>query len=494
MKILIVDDIEENSYLLESLLKGSNYEVVTAKDGIEALDKLKEEPISMIISDILMPRMDGFRLCRECKKDKSLKKIPFVFYTASYTEKKDEDFALSLGAEKFIIKPQEPEVFLKILKEIIEKKKKRVLVTPKESIKEEEIYLTLYNSRLIQKLEKKMLELEKMNKRLQEKEDKIYSLNQFQENVIHNANIWISVLDEKANIIIWNEAAEKMSGYSAKEVMGHHKIWEWLYPDENYRKDIITKAADAVFNKGEAVEEYETKICCKDGKVRIISWNYNNITNPQGKTIGSVALGRDITEHKQAEERLKKIMDATLKAISKIVETKDPYTSGHQRQVSQLAISIAREMDLSPDQREGIRIASLIHDIGKISIPTEILSKPSKLSNLEFSLIKEHAQIGYGILQSIDFSYPVAQIVLQHHERLNGSGYPQGLKGKDILIEACIIGVADVVEAMSSYRPYRAALGIDAALEEISINRGILYAPEVVAACIKLFKEKDFKF
>lgn len=147
MRILIVDDKEENLYLLETLLKGSSYQIVTARDGAEALNKLKEESIDMIISDILMPKVDGFQLCRECKKDDSLKKIPFVFYTAIYTDKKDMEFALSLGAEKFIVKPIEPEVFLKILEEVIEEYKKGSLVAPKEPIKEEEIYLAEYNKR-----------------------------------------------------------------------------------------------------------------------------------------------------------------------------------------------------------------------------------------------------------------------------------------------------------------------------------------------------------
>jgi len=187
-------------------------------------------------------------------------------------------------------------------------------------------------------------------------------------------------------------------------------------------------------------------------------------------------------------------MDATIETMSKIVEAKDPYTAGHQQRVHQLAIAIAKELNFSEDKIEGIRIASLIHDIGKIGLPTEILSKPTKLSDIEFSLIKEHPQIGYNILKSIDFSYPVAKIVLQHHERLDGSGYPNHLKGDKIFLEARILGVADVVEAMSSHRPYRPSLGIDKALEEISQNRGILYDWKVVDICLNLFKEKGFKF
>ena len=199
-------------------------------------------------------------------------------------------------------------------------------------------------------------------------------------------------------------------------------------------------------------------------------------------------------QRRRAEERLKETMDATIQTMSKIIEVKDPYTSGHQQRVSQLAIRIAQEIKLPKDKIKGIKIASLIHDIGKIGVPTEILSKTTTLSDIEFSLIKEHSQIGYDILKSVDFSYPVAQIVLQHHEKINGTGYPKGLKRDEILLEAKILGVADVVEAMSSHRPYRPALGIDAALEEITQNKGTLYDIIVVDACLKLFKEKEFKF
>ncbi len=199
-------------------------------------------------------------------------------------------------------------------------------------------------------------------------------------------------------------------------------------------------------------------------------------------------------ELQQSYQRLKKTMNATIDTMSRIIEARDPYTSGHQRRVCQLAVPLAQELGLSEDKIEGIRIASLIHDIGKIGIPTEILSKPIKLTDIEFSLIKDHSQIGYDILKSIDFSYPVANIVLQHHERLDGSGYPNNLKADKILLEAKIIGVADVVEAMSSHRPYRPALGTDKAMEEISQNRGTLYDPKVVDTCIKFFKEKGFKF
>jgi putative nucleotidyltransferase with HDIG domain len=218
------------------------------------------------------------------------------------------------------------------------------------------------------------------------------------------------------------------------------------------------------------------------------------IKNDDGEITGIIETALDITEQKQAQNRLKKTMNAIIETISKIMDTRDPYTAGHQIRVSQLAFRIAQEMGLSPDKIESVKIASLIHDIGKIGIPSEILTKPTNLDAIEFSFIKKHPEIGYTILKDIDFPYPIARIVLQHHERNDGSGYPNHLKDKEILQEAMIIGVADVVEAMSSHRPYREALGVDAALEEIIKNKGVLYDSEIVDVCVKLFKEKGFRF
>jgi HD-GYP domain-containing protein (c-di-GMP phosphodiesterase class II) len=198
-------------------------------------------------------------------------------------------------------------------------------------------------------------------------------------------------------------------------------------------------------------------------------------------------------ERMQNIDRLRKTLNSTIQALADTVEVRDPYTAGHQRRVSDLARAIATEMCLAVEQIDGIRITSVIHDIGKISVPAEILSKPTRLSNTEFNLIKQHSESGYGILKDIDFIWPVAQIVLQHHERIDGSGYPRALKGEEILIEARILAVADVVEAMASHRPYRPGLGIDAALKEIEKNSGIFYDKAVADACLILFREKGFK-
>ncbi len=199
-------------------------------------------------------------------------------------------------------------------------------------------------------------------------------------------------------------------------------------------------------------------------------------------------------ELRQSLDKLRRVMGGIIQAMTLTVESRDPYTAGHQRRVADLARAIADEMQLPKEQAYGIRIAGVIHDIGKISIAAEILSKPGRLSKALFDLIKTHPQVGYDILKTIEFPWPIAKIVLQHQERLDGSGYPAGLSGEDILLEARVLAVADVVEAMTFQRPYRPALGIDKALEEISENRGILYDPAVADACLKLFKNKGFSF
>jgi putative nucleotidyltransferase with HDIG domain len=209
----------------------------------------------------------------------------------------------------------------------------------------------------------------------------------------------------------------------------------------------------------------------------------------------------DITYRKKAEEerlqsaeQLLNALRATIESISRTTEIRDPYTGGHQKRVAQLSLAIAGEMGLSKDKAEAVHMAAVIHDIGKIIVPAEILSKPGKLNNIEFDMLKQHPQAGFDIMKDIAFPWPIAQIIFQHHERMNGSGYPSGLSGEAIIIEARILAVADVVEAMASNRPYRPALGIDKALEEIGRNKGIFYDPDVVDACTRLFHEKEFKF
>ena len=199
------------------------------------------------------------------------------------------------------------------------------------------------------------------------------------------------------------------------------------------------------------------------------------------------SIVEDRTEH------LERNLEQTISAMASIVEKKDPYTAGHQHRVADLAVAIAKEMELEQESVKAVRLSAIVHDVGKISVPSEILNRPGKLTDYEFAAIKAHSEIGYEILKDIEFPWPVAQIVRHHHERMDGSGYPDGIDGEHILLESRILSVADVIEAMSSHRPYRPGLGIEAALKEIERGRAIQYDSAVVDACLKLFRVKGYK-
>jgi PAS domain S-box-containing protein/putative nucleotidyltransferase with HDIG domain len=299
--------------------------------------------------------------------------------------------------------------------------------------------------------------------------------------VVEKASDGIAVLQD-AKIKFLNSRLAKMWGGAVEEMLDR-PITDFLHPEEipkvlgRYKKRMEGKAVPAI---------YETVMVKKDGSNLNIELNAV-ISQFQGQKADQVFV-RDITELKQAQT-WRKVLEGSIEAIAMTLEMRDPYTAGHQQRVSRLACAIADEMGLSQEQIDGLRIAGLIHDLGKVTVPAEILSKPSKLTETEFSIIKNHPQVAYDILKKIDFPWPVAEIVLQHHEYLDGSGYPQGLKEKDILLEARILTVADVVEAMASHRPYRPALGIDRALDEVKFGKGKRFDTAVVNACLALFKK-----
>ena len=213
------------------------------------------------------------------------------------------------------------------------------------------------------------------------------------------------------------------------------------------------------------------------------------ICAPNGRVLKWIGTATDIDDAKNLESELHRLLDSVVGAIAAIVEARDPYTAGHERRVAHISVAIAAELGLDPHTVEGIKIAAEIHDIGKVSIPVEILARPTKLTAIEFDFVKTHPMAGYQMVKGIPFPWPVAEMILQHHERFDGSGYPAGLSGDQIGIGARIIAVADVVEAMSSHRPYRPGLGIQAGLDEIARESGTHYDPKIVGACLQLFKE-----
>ena len=296
-----------------------------------------------------------------------------------------------------------------------------------------------------------------------------------------------------------NTKTLSMFGCSREQIIGHSPIE--FFPD---RQADGTDSTERITEKETLTlsgrpQFFEWRYCRRDGSLFDAEVSLNRVD--VGNDLFLQAIVRDITDRKQAAEKLeqtlgtlREAMGATIQAIAHVVEIRDPYTAGHQTRVAGLAHSIATQMGLSGDMIEGITMAGVIHDIGKISVPAEILSKPGKLTHKEFELIKDHPQTGQDILKDVEFPWPIARIIGQHHERLNGTGYPLGLRGEETLLEARILAVSDVVEAIASHRPYRPARGIDAALEEIEQNKNVLYDADVVAACLTLFKERGYKF
>jgi len=335
----------------------------------------------------------------------------------------------------------------------------------------------------MRKLEEEMIEKEK---------------NKLQK-YIDVAGIILKIIDENGKVSLINKRGCEVLGYTEKEIL--EKKWiDNFIPErlQNKMNDILEKLRS---NQNVSYEYFENPVVTQSGEERIISWYNTALKDEKGKFQGILSSGEDVTTKSKMErelqenyQKLQQIMEDTVYTMAKVVEKKDPYSAGHQKKVSQLATAIAKEMKLPKNNIEGLKIASLVHDIGKIGMPIEILSQPSGLSELGHQLMKEHPMTGYNILKEIDFPWPVAEIVLQHHEKVNGSGYPNGLKDDDILVEAKILCVADVIEAMSSYRAYRPNHSIKEALSELTKNKGILYDSMVVDACKTLFKYKGAKF
>ncbi|MCK5262126.1 MAG: HD domain-containing protein [Gammaproteobacteria bacterium] len=802
MKILIAEDTEDSRILLEMTLASQGHEVISSSNGIEALNLARSTPPDLIISDIMMPEMDGFELCRQVKTDPELQKIPFIFYTSTYTEPNDEELARLLGGSRFLIKPLEPQELMKTIEEVLAEHEEATQPMPEEALKPKAELDEMYSRSVGDKLDKKVRELEQEREALRESEERIRQVVETVPDILYTASPpdfnatyispaierllgftpeewladperWAKQMhneDREQTLSIIGEAYEKKESFVFEYRLWHKdgKTFRWFEDRASWESDsggnalalqgIMTditerkRAEDMekrlIHDLGERVKEltvlhrtatilqnesltipeilkeiavslpsawqypectevritygddsFETPgfsetqwglkagLATLDGKNCMIEIVYleerpleadgpflaeernlinsivemmrasverkraevslerlnralrtlsatnaalihvtdeqqllndicelivktsnyrmvwvgylegddeqrlvpvakaghvegylellpdacfvptevdavccpsalciltrstavaNDIqTNPQYaawnkqamqfgfestislpldlRTSGrgvlniyaaeanafhdeEIALLTELTadlafgiqtvrlrlEHDQSSEKLQNALVQAIQAIANTVEQRDPYTAGHQRRVAELAVAIARDMGLDEGHIKGIRMGATIHDIGKVYVPAEILNRPGKLSDYEFGIIQSHAAVGYDIIKGVEFPWPVAKMIRQHHERMDGSGYPDGLKGDAILLEARILAVADVVEAIASHRPYRPALGIDAALKEIQKNRSRFYDAEVVDSCIKLFESKTF--
>lgn len=453
IRVLIVDDSEDDGLLLLRQLKNGGYnptygQVDTAEAMNEALDR---QTWDIILCDYSMPGFSAtaaFDLYKEKGFD-----LPFIIVSGTIADE-TAVAAMRAGAHDYLMKDNLARLSPAVDRELREVKIRRERREATAQLrKSEEKYRTLF-------------------------EDS------------RDAN-YINAAE--GELIDFNQSTLDLFGYSREEMIGMSTKNVFVNADE------YNKFQEEIAQKG-SVREFEAKLRKKDG-AEMDCLITSTVRLARDKTIlGYQGIIRDISElvsgRRQLEKTLKELREAlggTIEAMALTVETRDPYTAGHQRRVSNLARAIATEMGVSEDQIQGIRLAGVIHDIGKISVPGEILSKPGKISKNEFGIIKEHPQVGHNILNTVDFPWPIAQIVLQHHERMDGSGYPDGISGENILLEARILAVADVVEAMASHRPYRASLGIDIALREILKNRSSFYDPKVVDACLRLFNEKGYR-
>ncbi len=325
---------------------------------------------------------------------------------------------------------------------------------------------------------------------LKEAEEKVRESEKKYKKLINTSPDGVALVDEDGRFLTVNPAMAKRFGLTPEDLEGltHHEVM----PKE---------LADNRIEKGKEAIEQDDVIHLEGKRNEMYYQNYFIPISTDGKQRTFQVIARDITEIRQTQNKLEQTLSklnqsvkGTFQVLSSALEHRDPYTAGHQERVTQLACAIAREKGLEEDRIQGLYFAGMVHDIGKISIPAEILAKPSQLTDLEFGLMKSHVQAGYNILKDIEFPWPIADIVVQHHERLDGSGYPAGLSGKDIIQEARILAVADVVEAMTSHRPYRPGLGIDVALKEIESKKGLLFDEDAVDTCLMLFREKGYTF
>jgi putative nucleotidyltransferase with HDIG domain len=548
-KILIVDDQEQNLYLLKTLLAGNGYQVMEAANGAVALELARINPPDIIISDILMPVMDGFSLCQEWKKDEQLKNIPFVFYTATYTDPKDEELGLSLGAARFIVKPVEMHDFLAIIKQVISEAESGVLAVPQESPQGELTYYRMYNESLIRKLEDKMLELEGANHAL---EEDIAKRNQAETEIarlfeqsqrrlkqveaLHAIDLTIGAsMDLRMTLNILLQHVDSLLDVDAADIL-------LLIPNSQqfkfsagrgFRTDGIERASAGIGTSfarrailerrpvvvsGELVAQADSefsKVYEKEGffaytgvplivrgQIKGVLEVYHRsphrsesewlnlletLASRAAIAIDNAQLFNDL---QLSNLELSLAYDATIAGWSRAMDLRDKETEGHTQRVTDLTLKLARAMGISESQLTHIRHGALLHDIGKMGVPDNILLKPDELTAEEWEKMRKHPEFAYQMLLSIRYLQPALDIPYCHHEKWDGTGYPRGLKGKEIPIAARIFAVADVWDAITSDRPYRKGWSKKEALQYIKEQSGNYFDPQVVEEFLALISDQ----
>ncbi|MBI4292326.1 MAG: PAS domain S-box protein [Betaproteobacteria bacterium] len=449
----IEDDRFDQELVRNALEEEPGVFSVTVVSGLEELRRLLENPLfDCIVSDIHLGSFDGLQVLSIARE--RAPHIPLIFLTGTGSEEIAVE-AMKGGAADYIIKTSS-----------------RIIRLP-------------FAIRLAIERAKSDLDRRRAEEALRFSEERFRLL-------IEKSSTGMYVTRD-GRFVYANPRLEALLGYESGELMGR------LANDLVVPEDLpVMKAAREKLRSGESSVNYAVRVKRRDGGVILLG--VQGLLAEFEGTLATIGMAQDITERKRAQEQiasylrqLETSMRGTLRAVANMVELRDPYTAGHQRRVGAMASVIAKEMGMPEDKCQELELTSLVHDVGKIAVPAEILSKPGALSEIEREIIKTHAEAGYEILKEVEFAWPLATIIRQHHERLDGSGYPRGLRDGQIHVGAQIIAVADVLEAIASHRPYRPSLGIDRALEEIQSGRGILYGADVVDSALRLFREKGYR-
>ncbi len=537
-KILVVDDTTASLQLLMDLLSKKGYTVYPASDGKLALEFIQSTLPDLILLDIKMPGIDGYEVCQRLKADERSASIPVIFLSALEDEP-DKVKGFQAGGVDYITKPFQPEELLARvgihlrLRELTEGLEHEVSARTEE--------LTITNKQLQKEIaERKQAEaaLRRTSRALRTISASSMTLIRAGEEEQFLADMCEAVVEQGGYRLAWIGYKEHDEDKSIRRVTsacgggGCPSVPRMSWADNEYGQNPVSRAlrlgtpqiakdipADpqhvswrghalecgfasclALPLKGDGDEAFGVLSICAaepggfdEDEIRLLQELASDVA------FGVLSLRtrqqRDHLEQANLRslQRVKEALLGTVSAVGRMAERRDPYTAGHQTRVARLACAIAAELGLDADRIEGLRIGAMIHDIGKIAMPAEILNRPGKLTAPELEILKSHAQVGYEIIKDVSFPWPVAEMVLQHHERLDGSGYPRSLEGDEICLEARIIGIADAVDAVCAHRPYRAAKGLEKALAIIAAERGRGFDADVVDACVRLFMEKKYE-
>ncbi len=444
VKILLIDDNPDDRLLVERALRKefSEINIEHVKNADEFKAALQNCNFDLVITDYRIRWTDGIEILLMVKKQ--CPDTPVIMFTATGTQEVAVQ-AMKLGLDDYVIKST--------------KHFKRLPVAV-------------------------MAALERAEERRALKEAEVRYRELFKEVPV---GLYRTTPDGK--IVDANPALARILGFDSVDAIFDSNAKDFFLDYQDRVKFL------SILNRHGIILGFETRLRTNAGHTIWVEDSARAVRDERGEIMYVEGIIMDITGRKRAENEMKKALnqveetlEGSIFTLSNTLEMRDPYTAGHQKRVARLSVEIAESLGLSQEEIKGLYYGALIHDVGKIAIPAEILVKPAALSETEYNIVKDHPAVGYNVLKKIKFPWPIADMVLQHHERMDGSGYPDGLKGRDILLEARILAIADVVEAMSSHRPYRPALGVDRALEEITSKKSVLYDPDIVDICVKVFE------